>query len=77
MSTISLRLPDSIHHRVRTLSKKDHASINQFVVTAVAEKLSALDTQDYLSQRARRASRAKFHKALAHVPKEEPEAFDR
>lgn len=68
MSTISLRLPDSIHNRVRSLSLKDHVSINQFVSTAVAEKLAALETEDYLNQRARRASKSKFHKALSMVP---------
>jgi predicted transcriptional regulator len=47
MSAIRLRLPDSLHNRVRDLSKKDHVSINQFVATAVAEKISALETQEY------------------------------
>ena len=41
MSAISLRLPDSLHSRARLLSRRDHVSINQFVATAVAEKISA------------------------------------
>lgn len=38
MSTISLRLPDSLHERVRKLAKEDNISINQFIATALAEK---------------------------------------
>jgi hypothetical protein len=76
MSAISLRLPDSLHIRARVLSKRDHVSINQFVATAVAEKLSALDTEDYLAQRAARASRGKFEAALAQVPDREPDEHD-
>lgn len=77
MSTISLRLPDSLHNRVRSLSHKDHVSINQFVSTAVAEKLSALETEDYLNERAKRGSKTKFQKALSMVPNREPLEFDR
>lgn len=77
MSAISLRLPDSIHNRARILSQRDHVSINQFVATAVAEKISALETEDYLAKRAARASRATFEEALAQVPDREPDAHDR
>jgi hypothetical protein len=77
MSTISLRLPDSLHSRVRLLSKKDRVSINQFIATAVAEKISALEAEEYLQERAKRASREKFEEALARVPDVEPEPHDR
>jgi hypothetical protein len=77
MSAIRLRLPDSLHNRVRDLSKKDHVSINQFVATAVAEKISALETQEYLGTRAKRASRKKFREALAQIPDVEPDDDDR
>jgi hypothetical protein len=59
------------------LSKRDHVSINQFVATAVAEKIAALETEDYLSQRAARGSRKKFEAALAQVPDREPDEHDR
>ena len=77
MSTISLRLPDSLHERIRKLAKKDRISINQFAASALAEKISALETEDYLSQRAKRASRAKFDRALSKVPDVEPENHDK
>ncbi len=68
MSAISLRLPNSLHNRARILSKRDNVSINQFIVTAVAEKISALETEVYLNQRAKRASRDKFEAALSSIP---------
>ena len=77
MSAISLRLPDSLHSRARVLSKRDHVSINQFVATAVAEKISALETEDYLARRATRGSRRKFVAALAQVPDRDPDKHDR
>ena len=42
MSTISLRLPDSIHRKVKELAKKESISVNQMITVAVAEKVSAL-----------------------------------
>ena len=77
MSAISLRMPNSIHDRARLLSKRDNVSINQFVATAVAEKISAMETADYLAQRAKRASREKFEAALAQVPDRETDEHDR
>jgi hypothetical protein len=77
MSALSVRLPDSLHQRVRELAVREGISINQLIATALAEKMSALLTADYLEERARRGSRAKFLAALAQVPDVEPEPDDR
>jgi hypothetical protein len=77
MSTLSLRLPDSLHRRVRELASEEGISINQFVATAVAEKMSALMTEAYLQERAARGSRAGYEAALSRVPNVEPDAHDR
>ena len=77
MSTISLRLPESLHERVRKLAKKDNISINQFASSALAEKISALETEQYLAQRAKRGTREKFERAMSKVPNIEPERQDR
>lgn len=55
---------------------KDRVSINQFVTSAVAEKISALDTVDYIQQRARRAARGKFLRAMARIPRAKPAGAD-
>ena len=44
MSTLSLRLPKSLHGKVRALARKEGVSINQLITTAVAEKMAALLT---------------------------------
>ena len=67
MSTISLRLPESLHEKARELAKQEKVSINQFVATAVAEKLAALMTEEYLLARAKRGSRRKFEAVLRKV----------
>jgi len=76
MSTISLRLPESLHRRVRELAQRENISINQFISTALAEKLSALLTEEYLEQRAGRGSQAKYRKALEKVRDREPDPGD-
>ena len=76
MSTLSLRLPDHLHKSVRKLAQEEGISINQFITLAVAEKMSALMTEDYLNERAKRGSRKKFDSVLAKVPNVEPEEFD-
>ncbi len=77
MSAISIRLPDSLHRKVKEVAQRDKVSINQMITLAVAEKLSALETEDYLGNRARKASKAKFRKALKKVSGKEPENRDR
>ena len=77
MSTISLRLPGSLHKQVRKLAEKESVSINQLVTLALAEKISALLTEEYLETRAKRGSRKKFERAMVKVPKVEPEEYDR
>ena len=76
MSAISIRLPESLHRKIREIAKRDKVSINQMITLAVAEKLSALETEDYLDERARRGSKAKFEKALRKVSTREPEPRD-
>ncbi len=60
MSNLSLRLPNSLHKKVRELAARDAISINQFIAAAVAEKTAALLTVEYLAERAKRADRSAF-----------------
>jgi hypothetical protein len=61
----------------KEVASEDHISLNQFIASAVAEKLSALTTETYLAGRAVRGSVDKFRTALTKVPADEPEEFDR
>lgn len=67
MSTISLRLSESLHKRLRELARQEGISINQLITSAVAEKLSALLTEDYLAERSARGNRRSYDKALSRV----------
>jgi hypothetical protein len=72
MSTLSLRLPNSIHHHIKEISEKEHVSINQFISTAVSEKISAIFTENYLMNRANKAKSSDLKKILSKVPKRPP-----
>ncbi len=77
MSTLSLRIPNSLHEQIRQLARREGVSINQFVASAAAEKMAALLTEKYIETRARRASLKKFQKVLKKIPNVEPEEYDR
>ena len=77
MSTISLRLPASLHATARSLAEREQVSLNQLITLALAEKVSALMTEDYLQERARRGSKKKFQRVLKKVPDAEPDENDR
>lgn len=76
MSTVSVRLPESLHRGLKETVREEGISMNQFIVTAVAEKLAALQTETYLQQRAARSSRARYDAALAQVPDAEADPAD-
>ena len=77
MSTLSIRLPESLHKNAKAYASQEGVSINQLISTALAEKLAALGAQDYLEQRAARGSLEQFDAALASVPDVDPEPCDR
>ena len=77
VSTLSLRIPNFLHEQIRQLAKREGISINQFVASAAAEKMAALLTEEYIEERAKRASSKKFQKVLRKIPDVEPEDYDR
>ncbi|MCP5234004.1 MAG: toxin-antitoxin system HicB family antitoxin [Zoogloeaceae bacterium] len=76
MSTLSVRLPDSVHRNARLYAEREGTSLNQLVATAVAEKLAALGAEEYIRQRAERADDDAFEAALAAVPDVPPREGD-
>jgi len=77
MGALSLRLPESLHRKLGEVAAREGVSINQLISSAVAEKMSALMTEEYLDARAKRGSRRKFEAILAKVRDIEPTASDR
>lgn len=76
MSALSLRLPDSIHRHIKEIARKEGVSINQFIATAVTEKISALMTEEYVGSRASRARPGALREILDQVPDREPAPGD-
>jgi hypothetical protein len=77
MRIVQVQIPDSLHKSLSDLAGRDGISIDQFISTAIAEKLSALMTENYLKDRARKGDRSKYEAILAKVPDVEPEEYDR
>ena len=77
MSVLSLRLPDSLHRAVGRVAREEGISINQFISTAVAEKISALRTVEILEERAALGDRKAFERCLSRVPADLPIPDDR
>ena len=63
-ATYPLRLPRSIKAAVEKMAKSEGTSMNQFVATAVAEKLAVLNTAEYFAERKSRADVTAFKRIL-------------
>ena len=73
MSKLSIQLPDSILHHAERLAQDEGVSVNQFVSSALAEKLSALDAERYLRERGKKVD---IDAILAKVPDVPPQPGD-
>lgn len=71
-STYPLRLPRSVKAEVERRAKEDGISINQFVATAVAEKLAAMNTATFFAERRGRADMAAFDRLMQRKGGEPP-----
>ena len=78
MSTLSLRLPNSLHRRAKALAEKD----NKFITLSIAEKVAVTSVDDYLAVRVARVVKQDhplqgIDDFLAAAPDEEPAPEDR
>jgi recombinational DNA repair protein RecR len=69
-------MPDSLRKAVRRLAAEDNISMNQYLITAVAEKVSAQKTAAYIQERIQRGSKVDIERLLAKVPDVDPEPYD-
>ena len=75
-STYPLRLPTSVKAEVARRAKADGTSFNQFVATAVAEKLAAMNTAAFFTERRGRANFEAFDRLMSRKGGEPPPAED-
>lgn len=75
-SAYPLRLPRSVKAEVERRAREDGISINQFVATAVAEKLAAMNTAAFFAERRDRADREAFDRLMQRKGGEPPRPDD-
>lgn len=75
-SNYALRLPASLKKAAEVVAREDGSTLNQFIVSAVAEKVSALKTAEYFTGRARRGDKKKALGFLRRKGGEVPRALD-
>jgi hypothetical protein len=75
-TTYPLRLPRSIKAEVERLARQDGISVNQFIATAVAEKLTAMNTATFFADRRARADFAAFDRLMRREGGEPPGSDD-
>ena len=68
MSALTIRLPNSVHQKIKELAARDEISVNQFIASAAAEKMASVLTLDYLKAEAAKGKRSDFKKFLKMVP---------
>ncbi len=68
MTALTIRLPDSVHLKIKELAARDGVSVNQFIASAAAEKMASVMTLDYLRAEASRGRRADFLAVLDQAP---------
>ena len=76
-STYPLRLPRSVKAEVESRARADGISVNQFVATAVAEKLAAMNTAAFFADRRERADFVAFDRLMRRKGGEPPQPEDR
>ena len=77
MQTMSLRMPSYLKLAVNDVCQGEKISLNQFIVNALSEKVSALQTVDIIEQKAKKASKKDFLNALVQIPNNDPHENDR
>ena len=68
MTALTIRLPNSVHQKIKELALRDDISVNQFIASAAAEKMASVMTLDYLKAEAGKGQRGDFERYLSQVP---------
>ena len=76
MTALTIRLPDSVHRKIKELAAQDGVSVNQFIASAAAEKMASMLTLAYLRAEAELGRREDYLAVLDKVPDVAPAAGD-
>ena len=75
-SSFPLRLAASLQEEARKKAENEGISLNQLFNLAIAEKISALRTEEFFRERGGRANVRKARKLIKRVGKEPPREGD-
>lgn len=76
MTALTVRLPNSVHQKIKELAARDDISVNQFIASAAAEKMASVLTLDFLRSEAALGKRSDFEHYLRMVPDAPAQAGD-
>jgi hypothetical protein len=76
MSNYALRIPNSLFDYAKQCAEEESVSMNQFFVMAIAEKVSALKTEEFFRERARRGNAVRAEAILRKVKDAPPAESD-
>ena len=68
MTALTIRLPNSVHQKIKELAARDDVSVNQFIASAASEKMASVLTLDFLKAEAAKGKRSDFDHYLSMVP---------
>ena len=68
MTALTIRLPNSVHQKIKELAARDDVSVNQFIASAASEKMASVLTLDFLKSEAAKGKRSDFAHYLSMVP---------
>jgi len=77
MKTLQVRLPDSVHGRLKELASKEGVSLNQMLVSAASNEVTRQETREFFQTARSAYDPAAFAAALAAVPDAPPSETDR
>ena len=76
MAALTIRLPNSVHQKIKELAARDDVSVNQFIASAASEKMASVLTLDFLKSEAVKGKRSDFEHYLSMVPDTPAQAGD-
>jgi predicted transcriptional regulator len=76
MTALTIRLPNSVHQKIKELAARDDISVNQFIASAATEKMASVMTLDFLKAEAKNGTRSDFDRYLGAVPDVPAQAGD-
>lgn len=68
MTALTVRLPNSVHQKVKELAERDEIWVHPFIASAVSEKMASVMPLDYLKSEAAKGQRSDLDYFLGLVP---------